>query len=82
MESEEVQGVKRDLLVSKYGKVFFVFSPKAELEKKSVKKKGSTGEGPRNVSKLEEVVMSSMCFPLLKMRCLQVSSLTFCTKQL
>lgn len=26
--------------------------------------------------------MSSVCFPILRMRCLQVSSLTFCTKQL
>lgn len=52
------------------------------LEKEKCEKKGSTGEGPRNISRLEEVVMSSVCFPILRMRCLQVSSLTFCTKQL
>lgn len=68
--------------MSEYGKFYFLFSPKAELKKRSVKKKGSMGEGPRNVSGLEEAVMSSVCFPILKMKCLQVSSLTFCTKQL
>lgn len=61
---------------------FLFCSLKAELKKGSVKKKGSMGEVPRNVNGLEKVVMSSMCFPILKMRCLQVSSLTFCTKQL
>lgn len=67
----------------KYGKCYFLFSPKAGLKKRrSVKKKGSTGEGPRNISGLEEAVMSSVCFPVLKMRCLQVSSLSFYTEQL
>lgn len=69
--------------MSKYGKCYFLFSPKAELKKRrSVKKKGSTGERPRNISRLGEAVMSSVCFPVLKMRCLQVSGLTFYTEQL
>lgn len=73
---------KRDFLMSKYGKFSFLFSLKAALKKEKCEKKGSSGEWPRNVSRLEEVVMASVCFPILRMRCLQVSSLTFCTKQL
>lgn len=68
--------------MSKYGKFSVLFSLKAALKKEKCEKKSCTGEGPRNVSRLEEVVMSSVCFPILRMRCLQVSSLTFGTKQL
>lgn len=69
MENEEVCGVKRGLLMSKYEEFsFFLSESWIEKVDRCVKKQGDTGEGPRNVSGLEETVMPSVCFPILQIR--------------
>lgn len=67
----------------KYEEFCGFFSPKVELRKRIDvwKKQGDTGKRPRNVSGLEVAVMLPMYFPILQISP-QVSTFTFCTKQL